>query len=103
MADFTPVIAVSDLVKGQGRTVEIAGKRIAIFNVDDQIYALEDDCPHRGGPLGPGWVTAEKCTVACPLHGWEFDLKTGAGLIVPARPVRTYPVKVVEGKIEVAV
>lgn len=103
MPDFLPALDVAALPPGKGETVLLAGKRIAIFNVDGQFYALDDDCPHRGGPLGPGWVAAEKCTVACPLHGWEFDLRTGACLTVPARPVRTYPVRVVDGKIEVAV
>jgi len=101
--DFLPALEAAALLPGKGETVLLAGKRIAVFNVDGQFYALDDDCPHRGGPLGPGWVEAGKCTVACPLHGWEFDLKTGACLTVPARPVRAYPVRVVEGKVEVSV
>ena len=101
--DFLNALDAAALLPGKGETVLLAGKRIAVFNVDGQFYALDDDCPHRGGPLGPGWVEAGKCTVACPLHGWEFDIKTGACLTVPARPVRAYPVRVVEGKVEVGV
>jgi NAD(P)H-dependent nitrite reductase small subunit len=103
MPAFLPTLEAAALPPGKGQTVLLAGRRIAIFNLGGQFYALDDDCPHRGGPLGPGWVDAEQCTVACPLHGWEFDLKTGACRTAPARPVRSHPVRVVDGKVEVSV
>ncbi len=104
MADnFLPALAAAAVPSGKGETVELGGRRIAVFNVDGQFYALDDTCPHRGGPLGPGWIEGEKCTVVCPLHGWEFDLKTGACLTVPSRPVRSHPVRVVEGMVCVSV
>ena len=103
MSDFFPVLDAAALPPGKGETVLLAGQRIAVFNVGGEFYALADDCPHRGGPLGAGWVEGEKCTVACPLHGWEFDLKTGACLTAPSRPVRAYPIRVVNGKLEVDV
>lgn len=101
--DFLPVLDAAALPPGKGETIELGGRRIAVFNIGGQFYALDDTCPHRGGPLGPGWIEGEKCTVACPLHGWEFDLKTGACLTVPSRPVRAHLVRVVEGKVEIAV
>lgn len=102
MPDFLPALEAAALPLGKGQTVLLAGRRIAVFNVGGVFYALDDDCPHRGGPLGPGWVDAEQCKVACPLHGWEFDLKTGACLTVPARPVRSHSVRVVSGMVEIA-
>lgn len=101
--NFLPALDAAALPPGKGETVELAGQRIAVFNVGGQFYALDDDCPHRGGPLGSGWVDADACQVTCPLHGWAFDLRTGAGVTTPARPVRSHPVRVVEGKVEVSV
>ena len=49
------------------------------------------------------WVDADACQVTCPLHGWAFDLKSGAGVTKPARPVRSHPVRVVNGKVWVSV
>lgn len=103
MPDFLPVLDVAALPPGKAETVLLAGQRIAVFNVGGEFYALDDECPHRGGPLGAGWVDADVCQVACPLHGWVFDVRTGACLTVPARPVRSHPVRVVDGKIEIAV
>lgn len=100
---YIPALDAAALPPGKGETVLLAGRRVAVFNVAGQFYALDDDCPHRGGPLGSGWVDADACHVTCPLHGWAFDLKTGAGVTVPARPVRSYTVRVVEGKVEVSV
>ena len=65
------------------------------------VYAIDDRCPHRGGPLGAG--TLENGEVVCPLHGWAFDLKTGACRSGPDRPVKTYPVRVVDGQVEICV
>lgn len=103
MPDFVPALAAAALQPGKGESVLLNGRRIAVFNVGGEFFALDDDCPHRGGPLGPGWLDAEQCKVACPLHGWEFDLRTGACLTVPARPVRSHPVRVADGWVEVAV
>ena len=103
MPNFFPALDASSLPPGKGETVLLNGRRIAVFNVGGEFFALDDDCPHRGGPLGSGWVDADACQVTCPLHGWAFDLKTGAGVTAPARPVRSHPVRVVDGKVEVAV
>ena len=55
--------------------VLVAGRRIAVFPMDDTYAALDDICPHAGASLGDGWVN--NGVVSCPLHGWEFDLRTG--------------------------
>jgi nitrite reductase/ring-hydroxylating ferredoxin subunit len=62
-----------------GKLVEAAGKRIAIFNLGGKYYAIEDTCPHRGGPLSEGMLAEDE--VICPWHGSRF--KTGAVLTPP--------------------
>lgn len=62
----------------EGRSVAVGDRRIAVFNTAQGFHALDAVCPHRGGPLADGLV-ADSC-VTCPLHGWRFDLRSGAAL-----------------------
>jgi nitrite reductase (NADH) small subunit len=75
MGNFVKVASTSNIPLGQGTCVEVEGKRIAIFNVDGTYYAMDDVCPHQGGPLGEGEL--DGTTVTCPWHGWEYDVTTG--------------------------
>ena len=59
----------------EGRAVVIDGGEIAVFNLGDRFLAVDNRCPHRGGPLADGIVTGE--SVVCPLHGWKVDLQNG--------------------------
>jgi nitrite reductase (NADH) small subunit len=59
----------------EGRTVRLAGWEIAIFNLGDRFAAVENRCPHQGGPLADGILSG--CAVVCPLHAWRIDLETG--------------------------
>ena len=97
--DFITVAQVSDLPESRGVTVRVDEREVALFKVSGEIYALDGHCPHRGGSLGEG--TLENGTVFCPLHGWQFDVKTGACHDVPERPARCLPVRVVDGQIQV--
>ena len=99
MNSFVPILEVESLASGQARTITVEGKTLAVLNWEGTFFVLDDHCPHRGGPLGAGLV--QEGTVFCPLHGWGFDLRTGACRDRPDRPVRTYPVRVHEGRIEV--
>ena len=69
-------------------------------SVDGAFHAIDDACPHRGGPLGAGYVEGHE--VYCPLHGWPFDVRTGACRTMPNRPVRTHPVRVEGGRVWLA-
>lgn len=60
---------------GKARAFNVGRYEIALFNVDGNYYALENACPHQGGPIAEGWV--EHLTVTCPWHAWCFDLRTG--------------------------
>jgi nitrite reductase (NADH) small subunit/3-phenylpropionate/trans-cinnamate dioxygenase ferredoxin subunit len=99
MSEFVSVADAASLPPGQGRTVHINGREFAVYNLDGEFYAIDDRCPHRGGPLGAGGL--EKGHVFCPLHGWAFDLKTGACPNRPDRPVQTYPTRVRDGQVQV--
>jgi nitrite reductase/ring-hydroxylating ferredoxin subunit len=84
---------VKDVSPGKGKVVEAGGRSFALFNVDGTFFAIDNTCPHRGGPLGQGKLAGG--VVTCPWHRAQFNVKTGA---VCARPARTavaaYPVKV---------
>ena len=99
MSNFVPVADVSSLPPGHGRTVHVSGREFAVYNVDGQFYAIDDTCPHRGGPLGAGYL--EKNQVFCPLHGWAFDVKTGTCLSNPSKPVKAYATRVVDSRVQI--
>jgi nitrite reductase (NADH) small subunit len=81
----------------EGKAVEIAGRRLAIFNLGDSFVAVDDCCPHRGGPLSDGIVSGS--SVTCPLHAWSFDLRSGNVLNHPESSacLSTFPVRIEEG------
>jgi len=88
---------------GAGEVIEIiiAGRAIAVANVDGSFFALSNACPHAQGPLGEGALAGP--VVSCPYHGWEFDVRTGACLTDPASEVETYAVEVVDHAVCVAI
>ena len=102
MARLIKVADVQSLPPGKATVAEVNGNRIAVFNVGGSFFAIDDTCPHAGGPLSEGQVDGEK--VVCPWHDAAFDLKTGDVLSPPAfEGVKSYRV-VVEGndvKVEV--
>ena len=75
------------------------GKVIAIFrNAEDKVFALQDKCPHKGGPLSQGIVFGE--SVACPLHNWCISLNDGCAALPDVGVVEKFSVQVVHGKVE---
>jgi nitrite reductase (NADH) small subunit len=81
----------------EGRSVRLAGRDIAIFNLGDRFLAVENRCPHKGGPLSEGIVSG--ATVVCPLHARKVSLETGVVLNSPTAPqcVETFPTRVEDG------
>ena len=92
MADFEKVARRGEIPDGQGKTVEIAGRRIALFNVGGKFHAIDNTCLHRGGPLGEGHL--QERVVHCPWHGWGFDVTTGVCEANPDFKLETFPVQV---------
>lgn len=66
---------IEDIPEGEGRAVKVLGRGYAVFRDNGRLYALENRCPHAGGPLADGFVGGG--FVTCPLHGMKFDLQTG--------------------------
>lgn len=92
MGAFIKVASTDDVKPGHGMVVEMNDKALALFNIDGAIYAIDNTCVHRGGPLGEGDLEGD--TVSCPWHGWQYNVKTGACLNNPAAKIDTYQVKV---------
>jgi 3-phenylpropionate/trans-cinnamate dioxygenase ferredoxin subunit len=97
MGEFILVASVDEIPVNGSKLVEVEDVRVALFNLDGTIYAIEDVCTHDGGPLVEGEVVNGH-EVICPRHGARFDIYTGAALSFPAfEPTNTFEVRV-EGK-----
>lgn len=75
MNRFIRAASPHDIPPGTGRTVEVDGIWIALFNVDGTFHAIDNTCPHAGGPLGEGKLCGT--VVECPWHGWKFSVTSG--------------------------
>jgi len=106
------VAPVSEFAPGERRIVEAGKRSIGVFRVGDRFYAVRNRCPHMGGPLclgrvarwarssGPGdfRMEADTALLACPWHGWEYELETGQSFLGPGEPgVKAYEVSVEKG------
>ena len=101
MPGFVKMATLDELPPGSAKEVEHEGRIYALFNIDGAICAIEDVCTHDGGPLAEGQIVRPG-VIACPRHGAEFDLCTGAALTLPAfEPANTFEVKVEGGSIYV--
>lgn len=102
MARLVKVASTSELAPGQAKKVEVDGKVIALFNLEGGYHAIDDTCPHRGGPLSEGPVEGE--VVTCPWHGSKFNVTSGDVLTPPAgNGVSSYRVRVSGSDVEVEV
>ena len=98
MTVFVDIGSLNDIPAQGARLVKTAQGCVAVFRTaDDRVFALEDQCPHKGGPLSEGIVHGT--SVTCPLHNWVFDMNTGEAQGADQGMVRTYPVKVQGGRI----
>jgi nitrite reductase/ring-hydroxylating ferredoxin subunit len=99
---FEPVMALADIPQGSMRPAVVAGREILICHTREGVYALDNICTHAHARMCEGRLRATR--IVCPLHGASFDIRDGKVLGSPAVvPLPTFPVRVVEGKIEVAV
>lgn len=107
------VAAADEIPVGGRKIVQVKNLSIGVFNVKGEFYALLNYCPHIGAELCKGRVLGtnlesdvheyiygkDQEIIRCPWHGWEFDIKTGCSLFDDKIRAKTYPVKVVDGKI----
>ena len=103
--DWIKVADVTDLPEGRGKTVTARKISICLSHYDGQWAAMDNRCPHQGGPLGEGSIergVEGKCWIRCPWHGWDFDPLTGAP---PGghedTGQTTYPVEIRDGAVMV--
>ena len=103
MAELS-VCPLDELPPGAMRLVHAGEISVGVYNVEGELYAIEDRCSHDDGPLVEGdWEPAE-AVVVCPRHGARFDIRTGKALTLPAYlPVDTFPVRVDAGIVKVDV
>jgi 3-phenylpropionate/trans-cinnamate dioxygenase ferredoxin subunit len=99
------VCPLDELPPGDSRIVASGPLAVCVYNLDGELYAIEDRCSHDDGPLCEGDWDAEEGVVVCPRHGSRFDIRTGRALTLPAYlPVETFPVRVAEdGMIKVEI
>lgn len=92
MNGFVKVARRNELEPGAGKTVELEGTPVALFNVGGRYYAIHNTCRHRGGPLGEGELS--NSVVTCPWHGWRYDVATGEKVANPEIRVEKFEVRV---------
>lgn len=101
MVEYAEAAPLDQIQPGKGMCVRVGGKDVAIFNVDGNIHAVADSCPHAGSSLGTSKLDGK--IVTCRGHGMKFDVTTGCFAGTADSGVASYPAKVVDGKILVAV
>lgn len=98
MNEWIEVARVDEIPRQGARVVRTAAGEIALFRtVDDEVFALLDRCPHKGGPLSQGIVHGRK--VACPLHDWKIALDTGLAVAPDEGCAARFPVRVEAGRV----
>ena len=92
MGEFVRVASINDLDDDETMQVDVGDESVLLARLEGEFYAIGEECTHDGGPLSQGWV--EDGRVECPLHGTEFDFKSGEFTEPAADPVKAYPVRV---------
>lgn len=94
------VAAEVEFSNGDCKVVTEDKLNIAVIRIDNEFFAIEDRCPHAGAALSPGQIQCKE--IICPRHGARFSLKSGKALCMPAHePVKTFPVQVVNGIVQI--
>lgn len=99
LAQWVMVAAAGELPPGAATCAPAGDGEVAVFNVDGELLAVESRCLHKGGALADGHVSDG--VVTCPLHWWRYDLRTGERRGAPDLRLASYPVRVVDGRVEV--
>ncbi len=94
------VASTRDIPEREGRRVEYGPHIAALFNLGTEYLAVENQCPHKSGPLADGIVAGKN--VFCPLHNWKINLQNGCALSGGTGQVKTFPVKVSGSEIYLA-
>jgi len=99
-----PIMDIADMVEGHPYRVVTDDGALVVVKVGDEVFALDDRCTHQKVSLSEGFVDRSDRVIECPRHGSQFSLDDGTALQLPAtKPLRTHPVRVVDGVVEVLV
>lgn len=98
-----PACRLDELADGTVRLVTLRQRKIALCRVGDEVFALQDACPHFGGPLSEGTLSTARRELICPWHRFRYELGTGCSVTNPALVTPTYAVAVEDGQIFVTV
>jgi len=102
MSEFITVAKVNSIPPGEGATLPLGGRLVAVFNHGGEYFAIDDLCPHMGASLGAGQLD-EEGKVTCPWHAWRFDVCNGTWCDNPRLKIDAFEVRVVGDEIQVAV
>ena len=98
MSNWIEIGALKDIPRLGSRVVRAATGNIAVFRTEaDEVFALDDRCPHKGGPLSQGIVHGRQVT--CPLHNWVIGLEDGEATGADKGCVRRFPVRLENGRV----
>lgn len=98
--EFIPVCELAEVPPGGVHVCAVKSREIAVYNIDGTLYAIDNTCPHAGGPLSDGW--RKGTVVTCPWHAWSFDVTTGKMTLGAYSSVDTFAVTVEGTRICVA-
>lgn len=94
---WTNALPLRELPAGEARQLDVGGREYLLCRDEEGVYALDNECPHAGGPLAMGNFSPP--LIACPWHAWEFDCRTGKCIHSAEARVACYPVEVRGGEI----
>lgn len=98
---FVTVARIGEMNEGEGRTVEVGDRLVAVFLHGGRYWAIDDLCPHQGASLGAGCVD-DHGAVACPWHGWRFGVADGKWCDNPRLGVDRFPIRIVGDEVQVS-
>lgn len=97
---YVDVCALERIAPGTSLAVRAGGRDVALFNVDGTVHAIENACRHAGAALAGGRLCGR--VVACPAHGWKYDVTTGALVVAPGLSVERFAVDIADGRVRVS-
>lgn len=97
MSGWVDVLGSAELSEGGRCTVDVGGKAVALVRVEGRVWAVDDTCPHRGGPMGQGDLQGH--FLYCPLHAWSFDVRDGTAFFPKGARLACFAVKEEAGRV----
>ena len=100
--EFVTVARVGEIAEGQAKAFEVGDQVVAVFLHGEKYYAIDDMCPHMGASLATGHFDVEQMNVACPWHGWRFDVRDGTWCDNRRIKTDVFAVRLVDDEIQIS-